>query len=87
MINNTRSDGMPDDSSCLDPDSFIGFCKNEITLEDIITVRNDTVLQSKSSNWYKIRYGRITASRLYEASRCKTPDGSLSEVIEIFLNL
>ena len=49
-------------------------------MEDIMMVRDDTVLQSKTTSWYKVRYGRITASRLYEASRCKTSDGSLSEV-------
>lgn len=49
-------------------------------MEDIIMVRDNTVLQSKTTDWYKVRYGRITASRIYEASRCQTLDGSLSEV-------
>lgn len=40
-----------------------------------------TVKQSKSSLWYELRYGRVTASKIYEASRCKTADGSLVQGI------
>ena len=37
--------------------------------------------QSNSSVWYEMRYGRITASIIHAASKCKTPDGSLVELI------
>lgn len=37
--------------------------------------------QSKSSQWFKLRWGRITASKFYEAAHCRTTDGSLIETI------
>lgn len=33
--------------------------------------------QSDDDAWRRLRYGRISASILYETSRCKTPNGSL----------
>ncbi|VEN48622.1 unnamed protein product [Callosobruchus maculatus] len=40
-----------------------------------------TVEQSQNTLWHQLRYGRITASRIYEASRCKKSDGVLVEHI------
>ncbi|XP_030749227.1 uncharacterized protein LOC115877209 [Sitophilus oryzae] len=40
-----------------------------------------TRAQSKSTEWYELRFARITASKIYEASRCKTKEGSLVEAI------
>ncbi|KAF9409692.1 hypothetical protein HW555_010982 [Spodoptera exigua] len=37
--------------------------------------------QDKSSMWHELRYGRITASKCYEGSRCKTVDGTLIAII------
>lgn len=31
--------------------------------------------------WFKLRYGRITASKIYELSRCKKGDGVLVKQI------
>lgn len=42
-------------------------------------VENSTRAQNEISFWHKVRFGRITASKVYELSRCKTPDGSLVE--------
>lgn len=36
--------------------------------------------QSDSPLWHEMRYGRITASKIYECSRCLTTEGSLVEV-------
>lgn len=45
-----------------------------------ISIRNaekETRLQHNSGFWYELRYGRITASKCFEVSRCKTTDGAL----------
>jgi len=48
---------------------------------DINNVEKETREQHKSKLWYELRYGRVTASRAYEFSRCKTSDGTLMAVI------
>ncbi|XP_050671060.1 uncharacterized protein LOC126969572 isoform X1 [Leptidea sinapis] len=48
---------------------------------DINNVEEETREQHKSKLWYELRYGRVTASRAYEFSRCKTSDGTLMAVI------
>lgn len=37
----------------------------------------ETKDQSSKSEWFYLRFGRITASKVFEVSRCKTFDGSL----------
>lgn len=59
------------------PDNFIIFCSNILTQENIAHASSLTQTQSENSLWYELRYGRITASKLYEASVCKTASGSL----------
>lgn len=44
-------------------------------------IEKATRKQNKSSLWYEIRYGRITASKAHEVSVCHTPDGSLVAAI------
>ncbi|KAJ8982173.1 hypothetical protein NQ317_013958 [Molorchus minor] len=46
-----------------------------------ILVEEETREQSYSSLWFELRYGRITASRAFEVSRCKTNDGTLISLI------
>lgn len=41
----------------------------------------DTIHQSKFTLWKELRYGRITASRIYEVTHCKIPQGILVEQI------
>lgn len=41
----------------------------------------ETSQQSDSMIWYELRFGRITASILYETAQCQTPKGSLVEKI------
>lgn len=48
---------------------------------DINNIEEETTEQHKSRLWYELRYGRVTASRAYEFSRCKTSDGTLMAVI------
>lgn len=57
------------------------FEKFVLTNDDIIKVEEATREQHKSSLWYELRYGRVTASRAFEFSRCKTTDGTLISLI------
>lgn len=56
---------------------FLTFCGEEMTDDVCKTIFDDTKDQSAKSQWYYIRFGRITASKLFETSRCNTYDGSL----------
>lgn len=40
-----------------------------------------TKAKHKSGLWFELRYGRVTASKCYEISRCRIVDGSLVAVI------
>ena len=40
-----------------------------------------TAAQSVSPQWHHLRYGRITASKVYEVAQCRTVHGSLVETI------
>ncbi|GBP64981.1 hypothetical protein EVAR_50665_1 [Eumeta japonica] len=40
-----------------------------------------TKQQSECAIWHELRYGRITASKFYEAAHCKTNNGSLVQQI------
>ncbi|XP_063893189.1 uncharacterized protein LOC135117617 [Helicoverpa armigera] len=48
-----------------------------LTDADVKLIEEKTRQQNKSSVWYELRYGRITASRAYEFTRCNTNDGTL----------
>lgn len=76
-------------------EDFKQYC-GEKMLEDIcIQARGRTLNQCESNLWFKLRYnikvfyftinyyryGRITASLLFDLSRCKTPDGSLVDIV------
>lgn len=56
---------------------FLNFCSSRMTDENCNLAAKQTKLQSNSTLWFELRFSRITASVLYEASRCKTVDGSL----------
>ncbi|CAH0717717.1 unnamed protein product, partial [Brenthis ino] len=49
--------------------------------ENIKIIEEHTVGQHKSRLWHELRYGRVTASKAYEVSKCLTSDGSLVAVI------
>lgn len=58
------------------------FLKDICITESLINkVEEETREQHKCNLWYELRYGRITASRAYEVSRCKTADGTLVSLI------
>lgn len=56
---------------------FLKFCTSEMSEQKIQDVFKATLSQSESNTWYDFRYGRITASVAYEATKCKKADGSL----------
>lgn len=62
-------------------EDFIDFLKNNWAQFDLGCVEKATRLQSQCTEWSRIRFGRITASILYEAARCKTSGGYLLEKI------
>lgn len=62
-------------------DNFLAFATHHMD-EDICKLACDsTVDQSNSELWHELRYGRVTASRIYEVARCKTISGSLIETL------
>ncbi|KAK9885167.1 hypothetical protein WA026_010677 [Henosepilachna vigintioctopunctata] len=52
-----------------------------LTDADIDIIERETKDQHKSSLWHELRYGRITASRAFEFSCCKSSDGNLMSLI------
>lgn len=64
--------------SCRD---FLTFCRREMTDDICAQIFNETREQASMAQWYYIRFGRITASKLFEASRCNTLNGSLVATI------
>lgn len=57
--------------------NFLTFCQNQMTDDKCGKIFVETIDQSTKAQWYYLRFGRITASKLFEASRCDTADGSL----------
>lgn len=64
-----------------DVNNFIEYCKLHMSGELCKKVEKETLSQYKTPVWFELRYGRITASKIYEASVCSTLDGSLVEQI------
>ncbi|XP_026677302.1 uncharacterized protein LOC113466265 [Diaphorina citri] len=62
-------------------EEFMNFMKNKITADMCKEVLDNTVGQSLNKLWYELRFGRITASKIFEAMNCKTMEGSLVETI------
>ncbi|XP_043463389.1 uncharacterized protein LOC122510904 [Leptopilina heterotoma] len=60
---------------------FVDFAQNILDANLIDLVEKLTRDQSNSTLWFELRYGRITASNIHEASKCKTVDGSLTNRI------
>lgn len=58
-------------------DIFLQYAKSKLTNELCVNAELQTRLQSESLLWHELRFGRITASKIYEAAQCKTNDGSL----------
>lgn len=63
------------------PDHFIKHCRQFINFSILSSAEILTIDQADTPLWFDMRYGRITASRIYQASRCKTKNGSLVDSI------
>lgn len=71
---------------------FINFCSNIMTDEQCSEASLKTISQSDSSLWFDLRYGRITASKLYDAAHCKKSEKnayfvSLVQILKKIANL
>ena len=86
----TESEGVSDvreaymDVLCSDmsvKDLVGGRLAGKVSKQLIELVCSETAEQSSSPLWHHVRYGRITASKVYEVSQCKTVQGSLVETI------
>lgn len=60
-----------------DIDKLVEAMKTTFNVAAITAIEEATRKQNKSSLWYELRYGRITASKAHEVSVCHTSDGSL----------
>ncbi|CAG9837719.1 unnamed protein product [Diabrotica balteata] len=58
-------------------DSFVNFCNKHVNPDIIQKISELSHTQSEDSLWFELRYGRITASKLYEMAVCKKSSGSL----------
>lgn len=76
---------------------FMGFTINELSIKCAILfftekmskslclkIQHLTREQSDSPLWHEMRYARITASNIYQASKCQTNDGAFVKVSSIF---
>ena len=60
-------------------EGFLHFCKTAVHLDICTDVEQCTRAQKDSPMWHHVRFGRVTASRLYEVAHCRTVQGSLVE--------
>lgn len=59
--------------------NFLLFAKQHMSSNLCIEAAKATKEQSSCPLWYELRYGKITASTIYEAANCKTTNGSYVE--------
>ncbi|XP_074097618.1 uncharacterized protein LOC141526482 [Cotesia typhae] len=62
-------------------DNFIQFSANRMSPDLCDNIEKETQNQADCDLWFSLRYGRITASKAYEASRCNTPNETLVELL------
>ncbi|KAI4468013.1 hypothetical protein MML48_2g00001847 [Holotrichia oblita] len=60
---------------------FIKFAATQMNNSLCTEAEKRTRAQSIAPLWHELRYGRITASKLFEIAHCKTPEGTLVESI------
>lgn len=58
-------------------ESFLRYAETKMSDNLCKMVENCTKDQKDNPLWHELRYGRITASNIYEASKCKTENGNL----------
>lgn len=61
--------------------NFLEFAKTEMKEAVCAEAEQLSKQQSECALWHELRYGRITASKFYEAAHCKTNNGSLVQQI------
>lgn len=61
-----------------DPHEFLQFCGKRMVEENCGKAQILTVEQADTDLWHELRKGRVTASRMHEASRCTMLNGSLT---------
>ncbi|XP_062551770.1 uncharacterized protein LOC134217031 [Armigeres subalbatus] len=64
-----------------DPHEFLQFCGQRMMEENCGKAQILTVEQADTDLWHELRKGRVTASRMHEASRCTMLNGSLTSKI------
>jgi len=64
-------------SGCSNADDFLNFIKSNISVSSCQVVEKNTKNQYQDILWHELRYGRITASKIYEAAHCQKSNGSL----------
>lgn len=62
-------------------DRFLQYCETVVANSDCEMAQLGTMGQANAPAWHHLRYGRITASRLFEAARCRKGDGHLVEAL------
>uniref|UniRef100_A0A336K6K5 CSON002254 protein n=1 Tax=Culicoides sonorensis TaxID=179676 RepID=A0A336K6K5_CULSO len=62
-------------------EEFMAHCRNFLHPSILNTIEALTIDQADTPLWHQMRFGRVTASRIYQISRCKTKNGSLVESI------
>lgn len=73
----TANTSSADSSIDINAANFVKFCSKQMDVDRCCTIFEETKEQNVKAEWYYQRFGRITASRLYEVCHCHTPDGSL----------
>lgn len=63
------------------PEFFFEHCRSFMNTSNISSIEVLTIEQADTPIWHQMRFGRITASRIHQASRCKTKNGSLVDSI------
>ncbi|XP_030762458.1 uncharacterized protein LOC115887233 [Sitophilus oryzae] len=62
-------------------DDFIKFAVSQMSNSLCSEAEKKTRAQSENPLWHELRFGRITASKIFEVAHCKTPEGTLVESI------
>lgn len=61
-------------------ENFKTYCEEKLSLEVITEIEEQTRGQAECTLWHTLKQGRLSASKIYEATRCKT-DGVLVKTI------
>lgn len=62
-------------------EDFLLFCDQQMQAKLCQSVERITRKQANCKLWHMIRYARVTASKAHEVAHCRTPEGSLLEVL------